>query len=216
MKTIASVFVIVLASALVAAADDATRFETYAGYTYLRVNSATNVPAFSANGGDGQFVINANNYLGFVMDLGATHNGNIGDTHIDSTISNYLFGPRVSLRRSRVIPFAHFLMGGAHASNSIRVSAIPVPPSPGQPIYIPGQGTIPANTPVTLRSVASQTAFSFAFGGGLDLKINKHMAFRPVQLEWMLTRFQNYRTADDNNQHDLRYSAGVNFTFGAR
>jgi hypothetical protein len=201
--------------AALALADDNPRAELYFGYTYFRVNTASNVPAFSANGGNGQFAVDFNKWLGFVADIGAVHNGNIGSNHIDTTLTDYLFGPRVSLRFSRITPFFNILLGGMHASTSTAVSAIPVQPS--QPIYLPGYPNgVPANTPVTLRAVASQTGFAFALGGGLDLKITKHVSFRPVELEWALTRLQNLRTANDNNQHNLRYMAGFNFTFGAQ
>jgi opacity protein-like surface antigen len=213
MKKIFCVFVVVLAFALVAAAQEASRFETFVGYTYLRANSATTVPAFSANGGAGQFVVNANHWLGFVMDMGAVHNGNISDLHIDTTVVNYLFGPRLSVRYSRITPFIQTLWGGAHVGNSIAVKAIPVA---GNPIYLPGEPTVPANSPITFRNVASQTAFSMTAGGGLDIKINKNVSFRPIQLEYYLTRFQNYRSANDNNQNNIRYMTGFNFTFGAQ
>lgn len=64
--------------------------------------------------------------------------------------------------------------------------------------------------------VSSQTAFAMTTGGGLDVKINNHVSFRIFQLEYFLTRFQNLRTLNDNNQNHLRYSTGVNFTFGAQ
>jgi opacity protein-like surface antigen len=65
-----------------------------------------------------------------------------------------------------------------------------------------------------LRATRSQTAFAMTAGGGLDIKLSKHVSFRPVQLEYFLTRLHDYRSAVDNNQNNLRYSAGFNFTFG--
>jgi opacity protein-like surface antigen len=163
------------------------------------------------NGGSGQAAVNFNKWIGFVMDLGAVHNGNIGGNHLDSTLTNYLFGPRVSLRYSRFTPYFNVWLGGVHASNSIAVSAIPIAaqPLPGYPTVTPGQ-------PVTLRAVASQTAFAWGVGGGLDIRITKVVSFRPVGLDYLMTRLQNYRSLDDNNQHNLRYTTGINFTFGAR
>jgi hypothetical protein len=194
--------------------DEYPRVETFLGYTYMRANSATNVPAFSTNGGSGQLAVNFNKWIGAVMDLGAVHNGNIGGAHLDTTFINYLWGPRVSLRYSRFTPYFNVLFGGMHATSSTEVSAIPIP---AQPIYLPGQPTpVPPNTPVGLRAVTSQTAFAMATGGGLDIKISKHMSFRPVGLDYMLTRLQNVRDLQDRNQHHLRYTAGVNFTFGAQ
>src|SRR5215469_17610587 len=114
MRKIVVVCGLVLASAFVGAAQEATRFETYAGYVYQRTNSATGIPAFSMNGGAGQFVVNFSNHFGFLMDLGAVHNNNIGGVKLDNTISNYLFGPRVAFRHSRVTPYFQILWGGAH------------------------------------------------------------------------------------------------------
>ena len=203
---------LVLLTVTVASAQDYPRVETFLGYTYSRFNSATNVPSFSANGGSGQLALNANKWLGFVMDIGAVHNGNIHDLNLDTTMSNYLFGPRINLRYSRVKPYFNILFGGAHGSTSTGLSGIPVA---DQPIYLPGETTpVPPNQPVSLRASASQTAFAMAVGGGLDIKINHHVSFRPIGLDYFLTRLQNFRTLDDNNQHNLRYTTGFNFTFG--
>src|SRR4051794_36121925 len=97
-KSLALMVVFVMGSLVAYAADDHPSVEAFAGFTYMRANSATNVPAFSTNGGGGQLAVNFSKWVGFVMDLGAVHNGNISDQHIDTTFSNYLFGPRVSLR----------------------------------------------------------------------------------------------------------------------
>jgi hypothetical protein len=216
-KTIALPVLVALSSMMAAAADDHPTFETFLGYTYMRANSATNVPAFSMNGAGGQAVYNFDKWVGFVMDVGAVHNGNIGNVHLDSTFTNYLFGPRVSFRSSRVTPYLNILFGGISAPTSVAVSAIPVPPIPTQPIFLPGSPTpIPPNTPVTARAVASQTAFAMTVGGGLDIKLNKHLSFRPIGLDYMLTRLQNIRDLQDRNQNNLRYTAGFNFTFGAQ
>jgi hypothetical protein len=160
--------------------------------------------------------VNFNKWVGFVMDVGSQHNGNISDIHLDTTLTHYLWGPRISLRYSRITPYFNILFGGMHGGTSIAVNAIPVPPSASQPIYLPGVPTVPPNTPVTLRAVASQTSFAMATGGGLDIKINKHVSFRPIGLDYFLTRLQNLRSAQDNNQHNLRYTTGFNFTFGAQ
>ena len=224
MRKTLSIIAVVLLFALVAAAQDVPRVEAFLGYTYTRANSATNVPAFSMNGGSGQVGVNFNKWLGFYMDMGAVHNGNVHDLHIDNTLSNYLFGPRVSLHYSRIKPYFQVLFGGAHFGTSVSVANLveatgaTAPPVPTQPIFIPGEGNVLVGPgqPVTARLVHSQTAFGMTVGGGLDIKINKWVSFRPVQLEYFLTRLQHIQTANDNNQNNLRYSTGVNFTFGAQ
>jgi hypothetical protein len=66
----------------------------------------------------------------------------------------------------------------------------------------------------------SQNAFSLATGGGIDVKINRKVAFRPIQLDYLLTRFQPIFIAGlgqvnrNRNQNNLRYSTGFAFRFG--
>jgi outer membrane protein OmpA-like peptidoglycan-associated protein len=40
------------------------------------------------------------------------------------------------------------------------------------------------------------------------------VSFRPIQVEYFLTRLPNLHTFNDNTQNNIRYSAGVNFMFG--
>jgi opacity protein-like surface antigen len=215
-KILAMTLLVVLTAVIAIAADEHPKGEAFLGYDYTRVNSASNVPAFSANGGTSQFSINFGKYFGFVSELGAVHNGNISSNHIDTTLTDFLFGPRVNLRYSRFTPFFHVLLGGVHGSTSTQVQAT-LPPGVTQPIYIPGMPTIPApGTAVTLRAVASETAFAWAPGGGIDIKINKHASFRAIELDYYMMRLQNLRSKEDNNQHCLRFMTGFNFTFGAQ
>src|SRR3954468_8476346 len=62
------------------------RFETYLGYSFTRVNSGINVPAFSANGGLGEFAVNFNKWFAGVGSFNAVHNGNIHNLHVDQTV----------------------------------------------------------------------------------------------------------------------------------
>ena len=44
-----------------ASAQEGQKAGVYLGYDYVRFNSATNVPAFSANGGNGEFISHLDN-----------------------------------------------------------------------------------------------------------------------------------------------------------
>jgi hypothetical protein len=216
MKRALQAFGVVMLFSITAPAQDMPRVETALRYTYTRVNSDTNVPAFSANGGGGDFVVNFNPWLGFVADLGIAKNGNIDDRNIDSIMFPFLFGPRITMRKSeRWIPYFQYLLGGAYTSSSTSVDAN-IAATPIQPIFVPGLGEVTDLTAFSGRISASQTAFAMALGGGFDIKLSRHVSFRPIALDWLMTRFQNYRTQDDNNQHNLRYSVGFNFTLGAQ
>jgi len=43
--------------------------------------------------------------------------------------------------------------------------------------------------------------------------VTPKIAIRPVQFDYLLTRFGNAFTAGNNNQSNFRYQAGVQFRF---
>ena len=51
-------------------------------------------------------------------------------------------------------------------------------------------------------------------GGGVDYRLNKNFSFRPVEVDYVLTRFPNLSTGFRDNQSSIAASAGVLFTFG--
>jgi len=50
-------------------------------------------------------------------------------------------------------------------------------------------------------------------GGGLDIKVTSHLAIRPIEADYFLTRFINNLTTGNNNQNNFRYQAGLVFEF---
>jgi Outer membrane protein beta-barrel domain len=202
MKTI--IFGVIFLFTASAFAQDEPRFETYLGYSFTRVNSGINVPAFSANGGLGEVAFNLTKWLAAVGSFNAVHNGNISDFHVDQTLFGYMFGPRVNMRFGRVTPFVETLFGASHDSRSFKV--------PNTTIVV-GKETI------SQRIVNDATAFSMALGGGIDLPINRHLAFRPIKLDYYMTRFQPIfieglgNINRNRNQSNLLYSTGFNFRF---
>ena len=204
-----------LLSAIVSLGQDISRVETFLGYSFVKFNSATDAPSFYTDGGSGQFAYHFNKWLGFVADLGVVHTGRINSVPIDNTMMNFLFGPRVSFRARQLRPYFQIFWGGVYNTASVRVEAT-LPPQANLPVDPPGQPVWPGNGTVTARLVSSQTGFAMTVGGGLDLKLSKHLSFRPVGVDYFLTRLQNFRTPGDNNQNNFRYTAGFNFNFGAQ
>lgn len=127
------------------------RVETYVGYSFTRVNSAINVPAFSANGGRGEVAFNFSHWLARVASFNAVHNGNIHNLHVDQTAFGYMFGPRVNMRLGRITPFGEALFGETHDSRSFA---------------IPGTTVTVGDTRLAQRFVNSATAFSMEIGEG--------------------------------------------------
>ena len=54
-------------------------------------------------------------------------------------------------------------------------------------------------------------AFATALGGGFDLKLGKHLAWRVVQAEYLLTKFND---GNDNRQDNFRLATGLVFRIG--
>ena len=190
-----------------AVAQEVPKVEGYLGYNYVHFNPATNISSFSANGGSGQFIFNFNKWISGVADLGAVHNSNFAGFSIDNTTFNYLFGPRISIRKwSRFTPYVQTLFGGAYYTASAAIGGfLPELNDAGQ--IIPGQ-------PITARVVAHQNNFAMVAGGGIDIKINRHLSFRPAAVDYYMTRFSPLGLTDNTIQDNIRYSAGISFLFG--
>jgi len=55
--------------------------------------------------------------------------------------------------------------------------------------------------------------WDFVVGGGFDIPVSKSFAIRPVQFDYVLTRFGNQLGGGNNSQHNFRYQAGIVFRF---
>jgi hypothetical protein len=105
----------------------------------------------------------------------------------------YMGGPRLSFRKyDRITPFAQSLFGGIHAS----------------------QVTLSNCSGALCTPLAAEDAFAMTAGGGVDLRIYRHVAIRVVQAEYLMTRFGNPTTGIRESQNDIRLSSGLVFGFG--
>jgi opacity protein-like surface antigen len=215
MKTSVRILIVVVfgVGLLKQATAQEAKADVYLGYAYTRFNSATFVPAFSANGGIGQLQYHVTPVFGIIADFGGTHNGNISGFQIDQTAFTYMFGPRVNLHpMGKFKPFFEIAFGGTRVSRSFPLSA-------GTPAQVINLCTTVSGCSGT-RFSSTQNAFSMLVGGGLDMKVSPRLSFRPIELEYYLTRFQPlnvqgvFPTLNTNsNQNNLRYSAGIKFSF---
>jgi Outer membrane protein beta-barrel domain len=213
-----------LLSAFVAGATDIPKYEVFLGYTYVRANQfnqntglGQQIGGFDMNGGSFQFIYNFNKWVSGVADIGAVTKQNVGIINADNTTTFYLFGPRVSYRNhSRFTPYAQILFGGATRSLSRQLDVVTNPNIPVFPVVTPHDLFPGADTEITAQVSATQTAFAMAVGGGLDWRIAKHFSFRPIAVDYVLTRFPSPLTGDNHNQNSIRASAGFIFTFGEK
>jgi opacity protein-like surface antigen len=160
--------------------------EIYAGYYYVRFNVSVNGNPFPAPGG-----FNGNGGGGQLEYNVTKWLGIVGDFagyHVSAQPSvgvfSYLFGPRINFRRKRQ-------------------TAIPF-------VHVL-LGGLDANG--NIGRVGSQTTFAMTVGGGVDLKVSPSVAIRPVQAEYLMTRFPDGLS---NRQDNFRFGAGVDFRFGQK
>lgn len=161
------------------------QFEVSGGYSYVRANPANQNGGFNLNGGNASLTYNFTDHFSAVGEFGGYHFSGL-PAGLSSTMYTYLFGPRVSLRKSsRVTPFAQALFGGGRLNAS------------------------------TSGVNAGENAFSMALGGGVDVSVGSHFAIRLVQADYLLTRFASV-TGSSVTQNNARISAGLVFRFGSR
>lgn len=159
------------------------KLEAYGGFYYARFNINADVSGFppkatyNGYGGGGQLEYNANNLLGIVGDLAGYYVPNNG---YGAGAFSYLFGPRVNLRRGKLTPFAHVLLGGILTSSGI-----------GEP--------------------GPENHFAMTAGGGIDFTVSEHIAVRPVQAEYFMTKIPD---GLNNQQNNFRFGAGIVLRLG--
>jgi len=174
---------------------DFQRGELFAGYSYLRIQKPDSM-SLNANGWNTSVTGNVKKWVGLTADI----SGHYGSSAYLSDMTDHrlsaLFGPTFSYRKiSRVTPFAHFLLGVTRQTVQGKI-----------PIVCPA--TVPV-CPV-LAFTQTSSAFTFATGGGVDLRLTKHVWIRAVQADYVRPNFTN------DTQNNVRISAGIVYRFGAR
>jgi len=213
-RTALALGIILLFGAMAFAQGTPPKVEISLDYSYVHANPQNNniIPTFSLNGGGGAGAFYFSKYIGIEGEFEGygsyTHNINIPPGPYCNSTSNctfsaqgnlftYNIGPIFKYRTSHFEPFVETLFGGAHSN-----------------FY----GNLYKDCTEFGCSVASKSptnnAFDFLIGGGIDIPVNEHIAVRPVQFEYLLTRFGNSFTNGNNNQSNFRYQAGVVFRFG--
>jgi opacity protein-like surface antigen len=181
--------VILLGVSANAQSRDTPAVEIYGGYANLSEN---NMPGWNAS-----VAINANRWFAVVADFGGHYKHNktdlfFGSLESNSRINTFLFGPRFSLRKNKVVmPFAHLLIGVARSKASANFTGIPFPDA---------------------SFSEAQKSFALATGGGLDVRLNDRFALRLIQAEYLQTRFLEARFLDQT-QHRARVSGGLIIKF---
>jgi hypothetical protein len=168
-------------------------------------------------GGDGQFIYNFSKWVSGVIDAGAVNKPNVGVINVQNTTAFIYAGPRVYFRKGRMMhPFAEVLFGAAFRRLSTGVTALTGPDTPIIPVASPSELFPGPLSVVNARLTTSQNAFSMKVGGGLDWRFNHYFTFRPLEVDYVLTRFPDPGTGFRTNQGSFAASTGLVFTFGAQ
>lgn len=161
------------------------QFEVAGAYSYIRANSGNLNGAFNLNGGSGSLTYNATDRISVIGEFGAYRFSGL-PSGLTSTMYTYLFGPRISFRRTgRITLFAQGLLGGGRLNAS--------------------SGGVDAG----------ENSFAMVLGGGADLKLRGHFAIRLVEADYLLTRFEKV-SGSSATQNNVRFSSGLVFRFGSR
>ena len=180
--------------------------ELSANYSYMHYVPVDSLPSINLNGGGGAGVLYFAGFLGIKAEFQGYASQNVNFAFppgsvrcppgCTGTAEANLFtanvGPVIKLRIKGFQPFFEGLVGGAHTNfyqNVHNNCAGCVFASPGD------------------------WALDLVFGGGIDIKVTRHLAIRPIEANYFLTRFINNITTGHNNQNNFRYQAGLVFEF---
>src|SRR5271165_2480701 len=177
-------FAIALLACSVGFAQDDHKIEITGNYSYIHANPQNNniIPTFSLNGGGGSGAFYFSKYIGIVAEFEGygsyTHNITINNPtycpdggcsfSAQGNLFTYNVGPIVKFRTSHVEPFVEALFGGAHSNFYGN-------------LYNNCGGACASKSP-------SNNAFDFIIGGGIDIPLSEHIAIRPVEFDYLLTR----------------------------
>ena len=172
------------------------KFEIAFLYQYVNFSPGGVFRNFNSHGGSGEVVYNPSRWLGIVGQAGgytftrdlspiAASNPTLTNPFAtDGGFSTVLFGPRLNLRK-----FDHFV--------------------PFAEFLI---GFAHAGGAVT--GAGSQYTFALAAGGGVDLVLWKHVAWRIAELDYLQTNFTGVGVGANARQNNFRAGSGVVFRFG--
>ena len=180
--------------------------ELTATYSYMHYVPVDNLPTVNLNGGSGSAVLYFAGFFGLKAEVAGYASQNVNFSFPPGSIrcpsgctgtaeANLFtgnFGPQIKIRIKRVQPFFEGLVGGAHTNFYQNVHK---------------------NCPACLSNTPGDWALDVVLGGGLDFKITSHLAIRPIEADYFLTRFINNFTSGHNNQNNFRYQAGLVFEF---
>ncbi|MGA8144867.1 MAG: outer membrane beta-barrel protein [Candidatus Acidiferrales bacterium] len=191
MKRLLGLIALLSIFALPAAAQQTPSFDVEGAYLY-RSFYPPNAPRFAMNGWNASLDHNVKRWLGIAGDLSGTYRnqGVNGNTQIYT----FMAGPRIYPfgHRHKLIPYGQILFG-------VGYDRLTYPLNSGFP-----------------ETTFSSTAFAWAGGGGVQLRINPKWAVRLLEFDYEQTRFSNYPNQLLATQGNYRISVGIVYHIGEK
>jgi len=176
---------IVLVPFTVAVAHDEPKFETFGGYSWVSTalleGAALSGTRNGLSGWNSSLTWNTTHNLGWVAEVsGFLGSSSVAGGNVQTRYYSFLAGPKIThhSRSDKVEVFTHSLFGISNAT--LTPSFSPLPAARG---------------------------FTIAAGLGMDFIVRKHVAFRPIQVDYMLGQLG--KTVHDWPQNQFRVSAGI-------
>jgi hypothetical protein len=192
-----------LLTAIGASAQDVPKVEVPVGFSFINVHpNLAPITSFNVFGGGGQFDVNFGSHFGIKADFNGYTQGsglrNQLEQHgyagaANGNLFTYMFGPQIKKHTGLFQPFGEALFGAYHTN---------------------AYATILNDEGIISSGSGNNNGFAMAFGGGVDLKVMPHLSLRPVEVDYLFTRFNANHASYSANQNNFRYNAGVVFTFG--
>jgi hypothetical protein len=191
MQKLFLIAALTLALPVIAQAQEASRTEFFAGYSYMRLDDSPNTQDQDLNGYNVSGAVTIFKKSLAIKGEVSGHYGNVlvsVTPRTDQRQQLFLFGPQYSFRKiPRIRPFAHALFGAARLQ-----------------VRSDGMADI------------TDTGFAFAVGGGVDLKtpLGGKIAVRLFQGDFVRTRLDFTGTGNRDSSNNFRISTGIVLRFG--
>lgn len=203
MKNISFITIIILAAltnTIAQEKEEYSKWEIYGGYSRMKSANEDNYGTKDEKQGYEVAVTrNFNRYFGAKFSHSANFLSESGidllNLGINAKYSNYTFAGGIQVKdnssKGRIKPFAHALFGITKAKADIQFDPCPAGST-------------------TCQNSVEQNQFTMIFGGGVDIKINKRITIRPVQIDYLKVNNDLYSQKTSR----FRLGAGIVFTTG--
>ena len=199
--------------AVAAFAQDAPKVQVAVNYSYLYSPHDSFVASSSFNGGSASLSYFFFKHLGLKAEFadygsygqlvtvpantqGCNRQSNC-NLSVHGNVYTYTAGPVLRFKFKRVLPFAEVMFGGIH--NNFYADLYNTCTIQGECINL-------SRTP-------NNNSFDLTVGGGFDLPFSQHIAFRPIEVDWVRTGFGNPTVIGNSTQNNLRAQVGIVFKF---